>query len=309
LHRSPDKACRGPYSQPLRLPLHLPFEVNLDIALLKTFLEVVKRRHFGKAADTLCITQSAVSARIKLLESQLGLQLLVRERKEIQLTAAGQRLLRHAETIVSGWERARQEIALAPDYSSTLAVGMALDLWKILLHDWVLRMRRQQADVALRIETHPAETLVHRLTSHLLDLTFMFEPPMMPGLETEQVLEVPLVLVASRPGLSVAEAMAGDYLLVDWGSAFNRRHAELFFDLPTPAIKLNAGALALELLLDMDGSAYLSQRMVQAEIEQGRLFPVEDAPVISRFAYAVYSPHSQRLETIRKTLLELRAGI
>jgi DNA-binding transcriptional LysR family regulator len=135
----------------------------------------------------------------------------------------------------------------------------------------------------------------------------MFEPPMLTGLETEQVLEVPLVLVASRPGLTVAEAMAGDYLLVDWGSAFTLRHAEMFSDLPTPAIKVNAGTLAMDLLLDMAGSAYLSQRMVQTEIEQGRLYLVEDAPVISRFAYAVYSPRSQRLETIRKVLMDLRA--
>ncbi len=279
----------------------------MDIILLKTFLEVVKRRHFGKAADTLCITQSAVSARIKLLESQLGLQLLVRHRKEIQLTPAGHRLLRHAETIVSGWERARQEIALAPSFSATLAVGLAQDLWQILLRNWVVRMRREEPAIALRIETHPGETLVHRLTNHLLDIALMFEPPLMPGLETEQVLEVPLVLVASRPGLSAAEAMAGDYLLVDWGSAFALRHAELFADLPTPAVKVNAGMLAVDLLLSMGGSAYLSQRMVQAQIDEGRLFLVPDAPVISRFAFAVYSPRSQRLESIRQALDGLRS--
>ncbi len=279
----------------------------MDIALLKTFLEVVKRRHFGRAAETLCITQSAVSARIKLLESQLGLQLLVRQRKDIQLTPAGIRLLRHAETIVSGWERARQEIALAPDFSSILAIGLAQDLWDIMLRDWLVAMRREQPAIALRIETHPGEVLVHRLTSHLLDLAFMFEPPMMPGLETEQVLEVPLALVASQPGLDVSEAMAGDYLLVEWGSAFSVRHAELFPDLSTPVIKVNAGVLAVDLLLEMGGCAYLSQRMVQQEIDQERLFLVEDAPVISRFAYAVYSPHSQRLEIIREALAGLRA--
>lgn len=279
----------------------------MDIALLKTFLEVVKRRHFGRAADTLCITQSAVSARIKLLESQLGLQLLVRDRKEIQLTPAGHRLRRHAETIVSGWERARQEIALAPEYTATLAIGLAQDLWRILLRDWVAQMRRDHPAVALRIETHPGETLVHRLTSHLLDLACMFEPPMMPGLETEQLLEIPLSLVASRPGLTVDAAMAEGYLLVDWGSAFALRHAELFADLPTPAVKVNAGGLAVDLLLRHGGSAYLSQRMVQSEIEQGRLFLVEDAPVIGRFAYAVYSPQSQRLESIRQALAGLRA--
>ena len=278
----------------------------MDIALLKTFLEVVRLRHFGKAADTLCITQSAVSARIKLLESQLGIQLLVRERKEIQLTPAGHRLLRHAETIVSGWERARQEIALAPAFSASLAVGLAQDLWTIQLKQWVVRMRREQPAVALRIETHPGDTLVNRLTSHLLDLAFMFEPPMMQGLETEQVLEVPLVLVASRLGLSVSDAMAGGYLLVDWGSAFSVRHAELFADLSTPVIKVNTGVLAVDLLLEMGGSAYLSQSAVQQALDQGRLFLVEDAPVISRFAYAVYSPKSQRLDSIREALTIVR---
>jgi DNA-binding transcriptional LysR family regulator len=274
--------------------------------LLKTFLEVVKYRHFGKAADTLCITQSAVSARIKLMESQLGVKLFVRQRKAIQLTTAGYRLMRHAESIVSGWERACQEIALAPDFTSTLAVGLAQDLWSILMRDWVEAMRRGHPQVALRIETHPGEPLVHRLTSHLLDIAFMFEPPMMPGLETEQVMEVPLMLVASRPGLNLAEAMAEDYYLVDWGSAFARRHAELFDDLPTPAFKVNTGVMALDLLLRQGGSAYLSQRAVEEEIAQGRLFPVEEAPVISRFAYAIYSPQSQRLENVQLALSGLR---
>jgi DNA-binding transcriptional LysR family regulator len=278
----------------------------LDIALLKTFLEVVKRRHFGKAADTLCITQSAVSARIKLMESQLGVQLFLRERKAIQLTPAGYRLLRHAETIVSDWERARQEIALAPDFSSTLAVGLPQDLWTVLLQDWVLAMRREHTDIALRIESHPGETLVHRLTNHLLDLAFLFEPPMIPGLETEQVMEVSLVLVAGRSGVSLSDAMAEDYYLVDWGSAFALRHAELFADLPTPAIKVNTGALALDLVLRQGGSAYLSQRTVEAYIDREHLFPVAEAPVISRFAYAIYSPQSPRLENVHLALSSLR---
>jgi DNA-binding transcriptional LysR family regulator len=279
----------------------------MDIALLKTFLEVVKRGHFGKAADTLCITQSAVSARIKLLESQLGVQLLVRQRKEIQLTPAGHRLLRHAQTIVGGWERARQEIALTPDFSSVLAVGLALDLWSIRLREWARSMCRALPDLALNIDTLPGGALVQRLTSHLLDLAFLFEPPLIQGLETEQVLEVPLVLVASRPGLTPDEAVSRDYLLVDWGSAFALRHAELFSDRAVPAIKVNAGVLARDLLLRQGGSAYLSLQAVQTDLDQGRLFRVPEAPKISRFAYAVYSPQSQRLECIHLALARLRA--
>ena len=45
---------------------------TMDIALLKTFLEVAKTRHFGRAAENLYITQAAVSARIKQMEEDLG---------------------------------------------------------------------------------------------------------------------------------------------------------------------------------------------------------------------------------------------
>jgi len=57
----------------------------MDTDLLKTFLEVSKTRHFGKAADNLFVTQAAVSARIKTLEKMLGASLLVRSRNNIHL--------------------------------------------------------------------------------------------------------------------------------------------------------------------------------------------------------------------------------
>jgi hypothetical protein len=69
-------------------------------SLLVTFLELARTRHFGKAAEHLFVTQSAVSARIRLLEATLGVALFTRKRNDIRLTRAGERLQRHAETIV-----------------------------------------------------------------------------------------------------------------------------------------------------------------------------------------------------------------
>ena len=48
----------------------------MDTELLKTFLEVSRTRHFGRAAEALYLTQSAVSFRIRQLENQLGVNLL-----------------------------------------------------------------------------------------------------------------------------------------------------------------------------------------------------------------------------------------
>jgi DNA-binding transcriptional LysR family regulator len=100
----------------------------LDTELLKTFLEVQKTRHFGKAADNLYLTQSAVSFRIRQLEQSLGVTLFNRFRNNIQLTTAGEMLLPHAQAVLSAIASAKQQIALNyhPDRPLQLALSTEL---------------------------------------------------------------------------------------------------------------------------------------------------------------------------------------
>lgn len=65
-------------------------ENGVDTELLKTFPEVSRTRHFGRAAEALYLTQSAVSFRIRQLENQLGVNLFTRHRNNIRLTTAGE---------------------------------------------------------------------------------------------------------------------------------------------------------------------------------------------------------------------------
>jgi DNA-binding transcriptional LysR family regulator len=262
----------------------------VDVVLLKTFLEVARLRHFGKAAEVLCVTQSAVSARIKLLESTLEVDLFSRKRNDIQLTPAGHRLLRHAETMVRSWARARQDLALGGDFARSLVVGLQADLWRVCVRDWVLALRARRPDVAVSLEILPPDRLEQRLWADQADLAFFFEPPRTPELVMEQVVRVPLVMVCDRPGLGVEEAMARDYLLVDWGTSFTISHARLFPDLPAAALRLSQGGMALDLLRRSGGSAYLPRQMVDDALAAGALYLVADAPEIERQAYVVYRP-------------------
>jgi len=278
----------------------------MDIVLLKTFLEVARIRHFGRAAATLFITQSAVSARIKLLESALGVQLFSRKRNDIQLTPAGLRLVRHAEIIVKGWDRARQEIALDETGAHSLAVGSPFDLWGILLREWSTHMRRQAPQLVLQIEVQPAEILVARLVNGLLDLALLFEPPQMPDLAIRQVAEIPLLLVSGEAGCGLEQALHGDYYMVDWGSVFALSHAELFPDIPSPTARFTSGIPARDLILSSGGCAYLAEQMVQQELEQGQLYRVADAPVIERTAFVVYRPGAEKRTEMRQALDALK---
>jgi DNA-binding transcriptional LysR family regulator len=277
----------------------------MDIYLLKTFLEVARTRHFGRAANNLFVTQSAVSARIKLLEETLGIELFNRKRNDIQLTPAGNRLHRHAEGIVKSWERARQAVALDSDLSASLSTGCVFDLWRIFVDRWVRNFREASPDVALQIEIQTTEVLIQRLIMGVLDIAYMFDPPQTPELEIKQVTEVPLVLVSSREEQDVEKAMESNYVLVEWGSAFSVIHAEKFPGLPTPVLQTNSGEIALSLLRSSGGSAYLPQEMVQPLLDSKQLFQVKEAPVIHRLAYLAYRPENRDRKPIQKALQSL----
>jgi LysR family transcriptional regulator, flagellar master operon regulator len=274
----------------------------MDISFLRTFLEVSRRRHFGKAADVLCLTQSAVSARIKLLESSLGVSLFTRDRNNIQLTPAGQRLQKHARTIVDGWEQARQSIALDEEFSRNLIVGALGDVWSMQSLEWSVNLRRNQPDIALQLESYSADTLLQRLESGLIDLALLFDPPQTPGFVIRETATHELLLVSSSEAQSCEEAMRHNHVMVDWGSSFALALANQLPNAPAPSLRTNQGRLALELITQQGGSAWLPMAMIQNELETGRLHRVEDAPQMERIVYAVYRPDALREETIRLAL-------
>src|SRR5690554_6983144 len=80
------------YSAPETKPRRLAMDPNS----LKAFLTIVDQGSFSEAAETLHLTQPAISKRLAALENQLGTKLIERGHREIRLTDAGTRLLPHA---------------------------------------------------------------------------------------------------------------------------------------------------------------------------------------------------------------------
>lgn len=274
----------------------------MDTDLLKTFLEVNRTRHFGKAADNLFVSQSAVSARIRQLEELVGVALFTRDRNNIQPTAAGQKLVSHAERILNNWNRALQEIVQPDDRRVALSVAGETSLWDIVLQDWLNWVDAEHPDMGLNAEALSHEAQLRRLLDGSLDLAFVFEAPEMPQLLAHEVMRIPLVMVASRPGLSAQQALQGQYLMVDWGTSFAISHARYFPDMPAPRLRVGLGRLAQSLLLEGGGAAYLARPAVERALQQKQLFIVADAPEIDRSAYAVYPAAHEKQAVIDRLL-------
>src|SRR5690606_3149128 len=132
----------------------------MDIAAARTFLEIVKTGSFVNAAATLNLTQTAISARVKVLEQQLGQPLFVRNKAGARLTPAGQQFFRYASTLVQVWQSAQRAVALPPGRDQVVTLGGELSLWSPLLRHWLLWMRRECPDVAIGTAIDTAEQLI-----------------------------------------------------------------------------------------------------------------------------------------------------
>lgn len=273
----------------------------MDLELLRTFLEVNRTRHFGQAADALNLTQAAVSARIKHLESILGVRLFDRLRREIRLTPEGNRLQRHANLLIAEWRKARQEVAMG-GAKQQLSIGGSVRLWDIVLQDWFHQLRRHKPELAIIAESHSPEVLTRRLLDGVIDLGFMLEPAQLDVLQVEEVGTIELVLVGKQPDQPVEEALAGEYLMVDWGLSHALEHRRLFPDAPEPQIRVSQAKMAFAHLLEIGGFAFLPVPMIAESLESGELHLVADAPTISRNVYAVFPLRSAKAKLIKQAL-------
>lgn len=274
----------------------------MDIDLLKTFVAVNRTRHFGRAADDLFVTQAAVSARIRQLEAIVGMPLFTRDRNNIQLTVAGEKLLGYAETIINTWNRARQEVIAGDDYRSHLAVGAVASLWDMMLIDWIDALYSNIPAMLLHAEIADSNSLLRRIREGTLDLVLAYEAPRIKGIEVTDAARIQLVMVSTQRDVSCVDAVRQDYVYVDWGISFSITHAESFPELPTPVFRVDTARLARAFILARGGCAYLANFMAASDIASGQLHLVKDAPVIDRAVYAAHASKSHRADVIKQAI-------
>ena len=278
----------------------------MDLELLRTFLELNRTRHFGRAAEALFVTQAAVSSRLKSLEDQLGVILFDRSTREMRLTPEGGRLVRHSEKLIAAWRAARQDVSLA-EASQQLVIGGSLRLWDVLLQRWLHDLRRNYPNLAIIAEAQTPDFLTRKLIDGTLDVAILLEPAQLDIMQIQEIATVEFILVSSERGLSVEEALEQNYVFVDWGLSFGLDHRRTFPDASEAITRVTHAKMALEYISLIGGSAYLPKRMVDKDIELGLLYEVVEAPVFTRQAYATFPIRSPRLELIEESLQLVRS--
>ena len=154
--------------------------LGVELRHLAALEAVAREGTFGRAAESLGYTQSAISQQIQTLERIVGEQLLERPGgpRAVTLTEAGALLLRHAEAIVARFEAARADMAaLAEGQSGCLRLGTFQSVGAKVLPEIMRRFLAAWPDIELELtESASDDDLLRLVERGDLDLAFAMLP-------------------------------------------------------------------------------------------------------------------------------------
>ena len=273
----------------------------MDLQAIKTFLTLADLKRLSLCAEQLCLTKSAVSARIKQLEEQLQQPLFSRSHEGMTLTPAGRQFYRHAMALQQRWQRARRELSQRDSSAGLLRRGAHPSLANGLLFAWGSTLSREHPDLSLHLEADYSSEIVRQVSAGGLDLGLIFVADSTAGLVVEQAGEDRLLMVA-RDAISLEQLRADDYLYIDWGWGYNAAHSERLPQLQNSRLSCGFSAPGLPWLLANGGAAYLPERQVAALLHSGALSRVSGAPEFKRPLFVTYATDALEPRLLRLAL-------
>jgi len=272
----------------------------MDIRFLTTFTEVVKTRHFGKAAENLYLTQSAVSARIKLLEEYFNTTLFIRHRNSIQLTPAGEKLLPYANQLCRTLNEAKQ--SLSTQESEYVVCAATQQASEVVFPTVLEKIHDNYPDWSVKAEVLTMENLSRQLHEKVIDLAFSTEPLKSEEVQSEIIHESPLgVFQCDAAGEQNNSEFA---VAVEYGNKLREMLVNHNPAVKTAKLRTNSLQLALNTLLRDGGLAILPVQFVDAQPVARSLKLVEQ---VEQSSFSVYlnvmkAPGREGLGDVRASL-------
>jgi DNA-binding transcriptional LysR family regulator len=175
---------------------------------LQVFHAVAKQGSFTRAAETLFMTQPAVTFQIKQLEEQFNCRLFERQHLKISLTPAGELVLGYVEKILALSEEMDGRVAeMTGQMGGALTVGACTTLGDFALPKVLGAFNEQYPQVQLRLVVGNSESIHTRISEGTLDVGFVGSVDIQKGVQTEKVSVEELKIICA-PGYPLAAEKA-----------------------------------------------------------------------------------------------------
>jgi len=193
----------------------------VELRHFRYFVALAEELHFGRAAQKLHIAQPGLSQQILALEKELGVALLTRTRRRVELTEAGRLFLQEGRRVLAQAQRAENlaRRAGSGEIGRLTIAGTESATWDVL-PELLREYRRCYSEVELVIREMTTPLQVAALHSGEIDVAFLRAPVETEGLNVRTVRQEPLAVLlpeahplAQRGAIPLA-ALSGEPLVV-----------------------------------------------------------------------------------------------
>ena len=169
----------------------------MDSRSLEIFLHAAETLNFSRSAEELHLSVSAVSRTVQRLEADVGQALLARDRRSMELTAAGRAFVAYARDALSRWQQIRREVSNERELAGEISLFGSVTASYRVLAPILGTFRETHPRVDLMLQTGDQAEAVQRVLSGENDLSVSGRPPVLPErLAFLPLLESPLRIIA-----------------------------------------------------------------------------------------------------------------
>ncbi|PLN35283.1 LysR substrate-binding domain-containing protein [Klebsiella pneumoniae] len=260
------------------------FSQRIRLRHLHTFVAVAQQGTLGRAAETLNLSQPALSKTLNELEQLTGTRLFERGRLGAQLTLVGEQFLTHAVKVLDALNSAGQALKRKEGLNNDIVRIGALPTAALgILPTVIGQFHKQQKDITLQVATMNNTMLLAGLKSGEIDIGIgrMSDPELMSGLHYELLFLESLKLVV-RPGHPLLQETVTLSRVMEWPVVVSpkgtvpRQNAEALLQsqgckMPAGCIETLSASLSRQLTVDFDYVWFVPSGAVKDDLRRGVL--------------------------------------
>ena len=207
----------------------------MNLKDLKSLVALADTGHFGRAAQRTFVSQPTLSAQLKKLEEYLGVKLVERHPKNVQLTEVGKQIVARARHMLSEGD---EILALARNntdpLSGKLKVALIPTIGPYLLPRVMLKLRKALPQLGLMLYEYQTEDLLKRLKEGEIDVGVLALPIEQDGLECRRLYREEFTValpsdnpLAQKPSIKVGDLKGQTLLLLEDGHCLRDQALEV----------------------------------------------------------------------------------
>lgn len=267
----------------------------MNIDYLRAFYITVKSNSISKAAKILHVTQPGLSMQIQSLEKELGVSLLNRSNKGVNLTEAGQIVFDYADTILSLQGNIERDIENLKTHKKKLLIGSCKSIGEYALPCSIYIFKHENPDIDINLEISNTSNVVENILNKTVNIGIIQGETNHKDIICEKIVSNEMLLVTSLPlvkdNINVEELKKLPLIFREEGSGAkeevlnNLKEKGLLLDDLNIIYELNSMEAIKTSVLSGKGISFIPELTIRRELRDEKLKSIEidDFKVISDY--------------------------